>query len=228
MAGYLRQLARQVLQPGSPLHSVAALAYSTPPELVQEETRETTALVVTQAARGRAIAQEPGHAAPTAKRDAPWQPPIEPTRSRSMQATQRSPPLANATLIPVHNEPKPAVEAPVISASERTAAVADVRPTPAPSPAVPLRTDTNPQREHRSANAILIATTPRVRFSTERRESVADPLAAGADHAPEVHIHIGRIELTAISPSAPSKRDRESKKPMSLDEYLSRRGGKAP
>jgi hypothetical protein len=45
--------------------------------------------------------------------------------------------------------------------------------------------------------------------------------------APDVHIHIGRVELTALM--RPEKPRRENatpaKKPMSLDEYLRRRGG---
>jgi hypothetical protein len=42
-----------------------------------------------------------------------------------------------------------------------------------------------------------------------------------------VHIHIGRVELTAIAPPAPVRREpANTKKPMSLDEYLRRRGGR--
>jgi hypothetical protein len=46
---------------------------------------------------------------------------------------------------------------------------------------------------------------------------------AAAD-APHVHIHIGRIELTAVPEPAPSRRKPgPAKKPMSLDDYLERR-----
>ncbi|QKE63246.1 hypothetical protein HNE05_07700 [Aquipseudomonas campi] len=42
----------------------------------------------------------------------------------------------------------------------------------------------------------------------------------------EVHIHIGRIEVTAIQESAPSKRaSRKGAAPLSLDDYLARRKG---
>jgi hypothetical protein len=44
----------------------------------------------------------------------------------------------------------------------------------------------------------------------------------------EVHIHIGRIELTAVAPPAPPRRQSTPGKPaMSLDEYLQRRERRA-
>jgi len=46
--------------------------------------------------------------------------------------------------------------------------------------------------------------------------------ASGATH--DVHIHIGRVELAAISAPAPAKRAASSdKRPMSLNEYLQHR-----
>ncbi|MBR0713552.1 hypothetical protein [Bradyrhizobium liaoningense] len=56
----------------------------------------------------------------------------------------------------------------------------------------------------------------------------ADVRTSGFEAAPpaDVHIHIGRVELTAIAPAVPSRRESAStaKKPMSLDEYLRQRG----
>ncbi|THI91945.1 MAG: hypothetical protein CAF41_000495 [Nitrospira sp. CG24A] len=50
-----------------------------------------------------------------------------------------------------------------------------------------------------------------------------------AEAAPEVHIHIGRIELTAVTPPPASKRESAAtKKPMSLEEYLQRQSRRAP
>jgi hypothetical protein len=48
-----------------------------------------------------------------------------------------------------------------------------------------------------------------------------------AEHAPDVHIHIGRVELNAVMAPAASHRapPANGKKPMSLDEYLRRRDG---
>jgi hypothetical protein len=45
--------------------------------------------------------------------------------------------------------------------------------------------------------------------------------------APEVHIHIGRVELTALqAPQAKSAPRSSGKKPMSLDDYLRQRDGR--
>lgn len=50
--------------------------------------------------------------------------------------------------------------------------------------------------------------------------------AAPSQQPDEVHIHIGRIEVTAIQESAPSKREtRKGRAPLSLDDYLSKRKG---
>jgi hypothetical protein len=54
------------------------------------------------------------------------------------------------------------------------------------------------------------------------------PLAT-AELNSEVHIHIGRIELTAVQPSPAPRRERaaQARKSMSLEDYL-RGGGKSP
>jgi hypothetical protein len=46
----------------------------------------------------------------------------------------------------------------------------------------------------------------------------------GEQSEPDVHVTIGRIEVTAVQPPTPQKRPEPTgKKPMSLEEYLSRR-----
>jgi hypothetical protein len=50
------------------------------------------------------------------------------------------------------------------------------------------------------------------------------PAHPTAPSQPDVYIHIGRIELTAVPEAAPPRRKAEAgKKPMSLDQYLERR-----
>lgn len=72
--------------------------------------------------------------------------------------------------------------------------------------------------------------TPRATVRLGRRnpaERQADPIPGTAPPPPDVHIHIGRVELTAVAPPPPVRRESAStKKPMSLDEYLRRRGGR--
>jgi hypothetical protein len=49
-------------------------------------------------------------------------------------------------------------------------------------------------------------------------------------HAPDVHIHIGRVELTAVTTNKAQARTRapEAKRPMTLDEYLRHRKSRTP
>jgi hypothetical protein len=50
------------------------------------------------------------------------------------------------------------------------------------------------------------------------------PAHPTAPSQPDVHIHIGRIELTAVPDAALPRRPAEAiRKPMSLDQYLERR-----
>jgi hypothetical protein len=56
----------------------------------------------------------------------------------------------------------------------------------------------------------------------------AGPVARGSTAAApdEVHVHIGRIEVTAVREAPPMTRRRpRGKAPMTLDEYLAKRGG---
>lgn len=72
------------------------------------------------------------------------------------------------------------------------------------------------------------ATAPRIAARLVRDRPV-DPRSSRFDAAPpaDVHIHIGRVELTAITPASTPARSEPAaaaKKPMSLDEYLRQRG----
>ena len=76
-----------------------------------------------------------------------------------------------------------------------------------------------PARLMPSARVHADATTPRI-----TPQSSAQPLAQTSDDTAEVHIHIGRIEVTAVH-EAPAPRAQPSKRqaPMSLDAYLAER-----
>jgi hypothetical protein len=71
----------------------------------------------------------------------------------------------------------------------------------------------------------------RVAGAREPRSSLRSSAGERPVAAPDVHIHIGRVELAALvpaltpKPAAPSTRD---KAPMSLDEYFRQRGRRAP
>jgi len=73
---------------------------------------------------------------------------------------------------------------------------------------------------------------PRIAARLARNRPAADRIHGrpepAASPAPDVHIHIGRVELTAVTPAAPPRRESaaNAKKPMSLEEYLRRRSGR--
>jgi hypothetical protein len=90
------------------------------------------------------------------------------------------------------------------------------------SDATPVDMTGRPQADQRPATAPRIA-------ARLVRDRPGDPRSVRPDAAPpaDVHIHIGRVELTAITPaSTPAHREpaAAAKKPMSLDEYLRQRG----
>lgn len=90
------------------------------------------------------------------------------------------------------------------------------------SDATPVDMTGRPQADQRPATAPRIA-------ARLVRDRPGDPRSVRPDAAPpaDVHIHIGRVELTAITPaSTPARREpaAAAKKPMSLDEYLRQRG----
>ncbi|MDP1637702.1 MAG: hypothetical protein Q8K74_06715 [Candidatus Nitrotoga sp.] len=61
----------------------------------------------------------------------------------------------------------------------------------------------------------------------QRSEHGGSSRQGQADEITEVHVSIGRIEVTAVQESSPPKRQTPtSAKPLSLDEYLARRGKK--
>ena len=68
---------------------------------------------------------------------------------------------------------------------------------------------------------------PALIAANARKSDPAPRVAAAEAPQPDVHIHIGRIELTAVPERAPSRPARTSKKPMTLDEYLQGRGGRS-
>jgi hypothetical protein len=73
--------------------------------------------------------------------------------------------------------------------------------------------------------------TSTIRPSLPARAAVSARAAAGEPPAPvpDVHIHIGRLELTALTAAPAPRRERttQAHKPMSLDDYLRRRNGGA-
>jgi hypothetical protein len=92
----------------------------------------------------------------------------------------------------------------------------------------PARIETEPQTEIRTETQVRVDTRPLVLPISqvwERRDStIREPRAqhSAAAKPDEVHIHIGRIEVTAVPPPAPTAIRRPVRKSPTLDEYLRR------
>ena len=84
-----------------------------------------------------------------------------------------------------------------------------------PSPLLPLKNAARPAALNASAAA-------------QRGEHGGSGRQGQVDEITEVHVSIGRIEVTAVHESPPPKRQAPTPaKPLSLDEYLARRGRRA-
>ncbi|WP_275630165.1 hypothetical protein [Pseudomonas sp. 273] len=106
--------------------------------------------------------------------------------------------------------------------------------TAAPTPVAMHETPPHHQAPTRADATPPSPTTPRLppllapmAPATAPQPRVAPPQAEPVPRQPdEVHIHIGRIEVTAIQETAPARREaRKGPPPLSLDDYLARRNG---
>lgn len=142
-------------------------------------------------------------------------------------ATMRSAPNLSATVLPVPTHPATATAPP---------ATVRLRAEPHPYPARPGIEHPSPRRpsiDPQPPKALLpqaaanAGSDPRgaVTFRPTNR-----PQATLSEAKAEVHVHIGRIEVTAVHrPAEPPPRNPPSRpQPMSLDEYLARREGGGP
>lgn len=227
MAGYLRQLAETALHSAPRLHSTAALPYSRAPEALAEEgwagghaelkakdlllesspKRQNRVVpsfgaaakeIGTRSEKKRAVAtKKKGRPARATKMQPPRDNPAQPMLPRELPATKPQLTVSSVTTKP--EQPTAAIVA--------SPAVRELTPLP---PKPPIRRPT-------VVSTRTLRAASRAKSTMPNRKSVATS-------APDVHIHIGRIELTAAPlASAPKRESAPAKKPMSLDEYLQQR-----
>ncbi len=161
------------------------------------------------------------------------------------------PGVASAAPVTAHNRPVPIItegQRPVgnitaadttlsaseglLSAREPQGRAATASPTPQPAdPSAPLPTSPTTVPTDLVLPDPLLAPTPHgAPHGAPHDEPVtsAEPtglrLAKTEPEPTEVHVHIGRIEVTAVAETTPApKRSRPRREPMSLDEYLAQR-----
>jgi hypothetical protein len=222
MAGFFQRVAEDSLAPTTRLRPAAALPYA----------RRANALVEESAVAADVPDVEQPHASLT---------------PRPVVRTPPAPnPVVNSTSIERHREMPRDAAVPDERESSRSVAVAQSDPGELELQELTTRRHT----QRTTARTESVATASResaVRASSgaqiDTRVTPAAAARAGqtaaatgsarstrpprdASPPPDVHIHIGRIELTAVTPCEQPRREHaRGKKPMSLDEYLQRRSG---
>ncbi len=180
--------------------------------------------------------------------DAPSPDLTRPARADAMPATPRAPaaPLSDTPRTPVAPVPAPTDDVAVTTASQygdapaphaQPPSAADRRGERADRSAIddrgprdrPLIADDKTPPDFSSRRGLVPQPIPRIAARLARNRPAGDASEArlAASPAPDVHIHIGRVELTAIAAAAPRRESAaNAKKPMSLEEYLRRRSGR--
>lgn len=169
-----------------------------------------------QASRNRSAAE--AHSAPTRT-----------VAAHASASDSPSPQRQSANLVAEAIIPREMAAARMSNARDIPDRARDVGPDPKPQ-----RTERSdrPARNAELAKGARHGTAIPARLSSRspifrERESVDKHIQG--DSIPDVHIHIGRIELTAAaSADKPRRASAQSKKPMSLDEYLGSRRKGAP
>lgn len=233
MAGYLRQLAEQAMRPAPGLRSAATAAYPPEPVLPVDEP---------------VAAPMPGFVSTDPPEFAGTRPESSRRARRDEGATLAKPgpgiPTTGETVrAAIH--PRPSRAAPESAAfTTRAAGRCQTSPTPErqtmggrhPAPLAPRTNARDPLHDRSSARTAPVAGTRLSPASRPPHETLSGQAAARArtdtSHrapAPDIHIHIGRIELSAGNPPAPTRRTAaKGAGPMTLDAYLRQRGRKSP
>ncbi|MED5607476.1 hypothetical protein VV867_07245 [Pseudomonas sp. JH-2] len=233
MSGLLRRLAAQAGgQRGVTLHAPARLPFQPAPERLDSgEARLPAAL--------------PGAALP-ALMELPASPAITPTAAvppaRPHAATAQRPGEAPPAPAVQAEEPSPVQQPrlpePLLAEQPLNLVIhaPDAAPTETAAP-TPLAMHETPPHHQAPPGVDAAPPSPAAPRLPPLLAPMASATAAPTRAAPppaepvprqpdEVHIHIGRIEVTAIQETAPARREaRKGPPPLSLDDYLARRNG---
>lgn len=230
MAGFFRQTAQRAQVSGSRLHSSAALPYAAARDMQGE----------TSPWADGALSGPVAAAPPRTRISAPSASSPAPAAASHDVAAKPSPGKARRTAPVSKSKAKPTAR-PNVRAAKTTrtivervmslAASASLHPSPTarPQPAAAAKPTTLPAMIAASPPAAVRKNKPlkpqtRLQRNADAKRSAASGRRQPAA-APEVHIHIGRVELTANTPApAAAKRPAASeRRPLSLDDYLQQR-----
>ncbi len=135
------------------------------------------------------------------------------------ESQPQAPAPRSASMAPSTPPPLPITETHTHAALPRT----EAKPAPELPPSLlrqPVSEQAPPQPNTQLLMPILARTDPATPAPTAFNPPPAAPTAD------EIHVHIGRIEVTAVRESAPAKHSARTPQPtLSLDDYLARRRG---
>ena len=254
MTGLFRRIAQQIVgPPPAKVHAVARLPYAPPPALTlddealpaapdprpegsvsrlvpAERTAPPAAPAVGEGDLSRpkaeplARAETLAESAPTATDDRSLAPLILPTpilaESEATEPWPLEPPAPANALLEPDPTPSPSAMAPPPALPTSTPAKEGETVTVRLPPLVmaPASASMQTRRDVSSEPERTGQAAPAARTQASRR-------TVAATDAAEVHVHIGRVEVTAIQEAAPPKREtrRQGRQPMSLEDYLAKR-----
>ena len=236
MAGLFRQLAEKALHPAPQLHPVAIGPYGHEPRLNVSKER-----ILPDTTRGM-MADEDTQAEPPSHQQSrlPSKQPRAAAQSPALMEAEQDEHQTGAR--PFSQHPQDDAQTPFTrdhalshrQKEQRTAQESahghqrDHRGVTLTPPSSSLRPSISRQ-DHTSSPLRPISVVASRPSPPQARSEANAQARREAEAAPEVHIHIGRIELTAVTPPPAGKRESAAtKKPMSLDEYLQRQSRKAP
>jgi hypothetical protein len=235
MSGYLHRLVHQVMHARETVHprmgSLFAPYWSEPDS--PAEWFEPAETVTTRPARSDSSKRgEPAktvlHPARSDASQSPLLPGTAGETPRIFESAQRPDVSRHAGNEVQHDAREPAVQVPrQLVAQQAQGAVSDSTRDTGVQSHVPLihpppnaLNSTNPESRQFSTEAPPSRSETSAKFPVERRVPRAQR------ETDEIQIHIGRIEVTAVQPSAP-RAPRPPDKAISLDAYLERRNGRA-
>lgn len=237
MSGLFRRLARHASgRLPAAVHAMARLPYQAPPALLgAEEAGAPPPLAgppaVIPPAAGPALATATARPSTPQSAVLPGMPPT-PTPPTAMRQERQSP--GQTTAPHTHGTTAPDAGgsiAPMIPAVAAPAREAEAIATQAETQAAQIRPPPRMQANAETGmDALPTALLPPEPVTAPYAASASTPIAnnrpapASASEPAEVHVHIGRIEVTAVqAPDPPRRPARSGQAPMSLDAYLAKR-----
>jgi hypothetical protein len=245
MTGFLQRLAERAMGVSRPARAASAAPFAPLTEAVGEETAAEirpgpeSASAPSPVARGSATTVMRSIEPLTTGAQPSPSAPAAPTPSLVAELTtlkqMTAPPLIAPAPAAMPSPPSPGTEA--AAARETVPEVRAARPDFAGLPASEVRLPRLPNEHVENAHPLQSAPPPLLastsdspsafRVATPGGAATADRRTQAVEETTEVHVHIGRIEVTAVHEPAPAKPAAARRPaPMSLDEYLARRLGR--